>query len=127
MKILVTGGRNFSDTRIIHKKLDQLHARKPVTELVHGNATGLDTTAARWAVARGIKVTACAADWDSPAHHRAGNVRNASMLREHNPELVIAFQGGRGTLDMTLKARATGVPVFFAWADSWLDNLDTLK
>ena len=42
---------------------------------------------------------------------RAGPMRNARMLAEFNPELVIAFPGGRGTADMIARAKKARVSV----------------
>jgi hypothetical protein len=44
------------------------------------------------------------ADWQ--LGRKAGPIRNQRMLDEGRPELVIAFPGGRGTSDMTARARA---------------------
>jgi hypothetical protein len=41
----------------------------------------------------------------------AGPRRNKQMIEEGNPDLVIAFPGGRGTADMINRARAAGVRV----------------
>ena len=41
----------------------------------------------------------------------AGPRRNARMLAEGKPDLVVAFPGGRGTADMVSKARAAKVEV----------------
>lgn len=50
------------------------------------------------------------ADWN--AHGRsAGPIRNAKMLAEGKPDLVVAFPGGKGTAHMVGIARKAGVPV----------------
>ncbi len=51
------------------------------------------------------------ARWNTYHGNRAGNVRNARMLREGRPDLVIAFEGGSGTQDMICKTLAAGIPV----------------
>ena len=50
------------------------------------------------------------ADWKTYGR-AAGPLRNARMIAEGKPDLVLAFPGGRGTADMTRKARAAGVEV----------------
>ncbi len=63
-----------------------------------------------WARSRQHQAIARMADWTT--HGRAaGPIRNARMLAEYHPDLVIAFPGGRGTLDMVSKAERAGVAV----------------
>jgi hypothetical protein len=49
-----------------------------------------------------------AAFWRAVA---AGPIRNARMLEEGKPDIVIAFPGGRGTANMIEQAHAAGVEV----------------
>ena len=44
-------------------------------------------------------------------------MRNARMLAEGKPDLVVAFPGGRGTADMVAQARKAGVRVVLAGTD----------
>jgi hypothetical protein len=44
----------------------------------------------------------------------AGPARNAKMLRDGKPDMVIAFKGGRGTANMVKQATEAGVTVFDA-------------
>ena len=39
----------------------------------------------------------------------AGPIRNQFMLEQEKPDLVIAFDGGRGTADMMRRSRRAGV------------------
>ncbi len=55
--------------------------------------------AAGWARSRGIeKVTAVKADWDTHGK-QAGYLRNIAMA-DMDPEMIIAFPGGKGTMMM---------------------------
>lgn len=50
------------------------------------------------------------ADW--AAYDRAaGPIRNARMIAEGKPDIVLAFPGGRGTANMVAQARKAGVRV----------------
>jgi len=81
-----------------------------VSVVIHGAAPGADTLAGRWAELRRVPVEAFPADWEK--HGRAaGPIRNAPMLAEGKPDLVVAFPGGRGTANMCKQARAAGVKV----------------
>lgn len=114
MKVLVCGGRNYDDWAFIVHVLDRLNARQPITQLIEGGASGADEFARRWARARGIEVATYTAEWDR-YQGRAGLIRNAQMLREGRPELVVAFKGGRLTAHMVTIASAALVPVLKTW------------
>lgn len=58
MRILVTGGRNFSDREFLFATLDRLHAEKHIALIVHGDARGTAHLAGDWAESRGIPVLA---------------------------------------------------------------------
>jgi predicted polyphosphate/ATP-dependent NAD kinase len=110
MRVIVCGGRNFRSPGQVFHALNQLHAEKPITELMQGGATGADKFASEWAKTKPeVQGFVCKADWDK---HRkaAGPIRNARML-EWQPDLVIAFAGGAGTANMIKQAEAAGVPV----------------
>ncbi len=113
MRVLVTGGRDYSDAGLVNAALDKLHQDFGVTVLIHGAATGADTLAANWADANAIpqlpfKVTRD--DWNRLGR-RAGPLRNQEMLLKGRPDVVLAFPGGRGTSNMVSLAKAAGVPV----------------
>lgn len=109
MRLLVTGGRDFTDRQLLFQALDQLHAEHHFTLLIHGDARGADRLAGEWAQDRGIQVLACPADWKQ--HGRiAGPIRNRQML-DKKPDLVVAFPGGAGTRNMVEIARKAGVVV----------------
>ena len=109
MRLLVTGGRDFSDHDFLFTTLDRLHAEHHLTLLIHGDARGADRLASEWAKERGIEILACPADWKRYGRG-AGPKRNRQMLDEH-PDLVVAFPGGSGTRHMVLIAEDAGVKV----------------
>lgn len=110
MRVLVTGGRDYQDREQLFATLDKIHAKKPITVVIHGDAAGADSLAREWATANGVAELPFAADWNKH-YGRAGNVRNAIMLRFGRPDLVVAFPGRNGTADMKFKAREAGVKV----------------
>jgi hypothetical protein len=109
MKILITGGRKFTDYALIHRAL----AGSGCTILVHGDAPGADTLADIAARDLGITdIRSYPADWKRFSL-AAGPIRNQEMLdKEHRPEEPIdacfAFPTGdsRGTWDMVSKVVA---------------------
>ena len=79
MRVLVCGGRDYTDRGAVFAALDELHAREPIALLIHGAARGADSLGGEWAAARGVPVQAFPADWKK--HGRAaGPKRNQQML-----------------------------------------------
>lgn len=113
MRVLVCGGRDFSDHALVYSTLDGLEDARGVriTHIIEGGARGADKLAAAWAkIHPTVTLLTFKADWD--AHGRfAGPKRNQRMLDEGKPDLIVAFPGGRGTADMIKRAKAAGVEV----------------
>lgn len=110
MRVLVCGGRSYGKRLTMYAELDKLLA--DIEVLIHGAAPGADTVADQWAESRGVPRQPFPAKWKELGK-RAGPVRNAQMLADGKPDVVIAFPGGDGTDDMVKKARAAGVRVIF--------------
>jgi hypothetical protein len=109
MRVLVTGGRDYSDRATVFATLDGLDAEHCVDVVIHGAARGADSEAARWASVRGVPAWPNPADW---SQGKAGGIlRNQQMLTDTSPTHVVAFPGGRGTADMVRRARAANIPV----------------
>lgn len=109
MRLLVTGGRDFDDRASVFDALDELHAEHKITLVVHGATRGADSLAEEWGKLRDVPTMPCPADWDRYGK-AAGAIRNRLMLK-HDPELVAAFPGGRGTTNMVRIARKAGIKV----------------
>lgn len=110
MRLLVFGGRNFTDVEFAFQVLDSLHAERPVTLVIHGAARGADKIGGAWAITRRIPVKEFPADW---ARYRrsAGPIRNKQMLLQGKPDAGIAFKGGAGTADMKMRLLKAGIEV----------------
>lgn len=130
MKVLICGSRFYGeepeDKRDVRRReraqvesahvrsvLSAFHSAQPIVRLIQGGAKGADRMAKLWAHEAGIPVSEFAvtpAEW-----HRfgkaAGPIRNKKMLREGQPDVVIAFPGGAGTAHMVKIAREAGVEV----------------
>lgn len=109
MRILVCGGRDFSDTDLLYRTLDELARCCQIDAIIEGDARGADRIAGYWAKKNRIDLLLFPADWS--LGKKAGPLRNQKMLDEGKPDLVLAFPGGRGTADMVARAQASGVPV----------------
>jgi hypothetical protein len=122
-KILVTGGRDYQNKKDVYERLyyycntNDLHPSSVC--IIHGGChekhdrnklTGADRWADEWARENSSDLDVYYADWET--HGRAaGPIRNSVMLKESKPDVVISFPGGRGTSDMTNKARKAGIKV----------------
>lgn len=109
MKVLVCGGRDYTNYAMLANTLNALHARSPITLLIHGDARGADSLAHQWAMKYHIPVLPMPANWDKHGK-AAGAIRNMEMLMQA-PDLVVAFKGGRGTAHMVGISKKKNVKV----------------
>jgi hypothetical protein len=109
VRVIVCGGRDYTDADTIREHLKLLRAVSPDATIIHGAAPGADSWAGYVAGTLGFDVEVHPANW---AKHgkAAGPIRNQEMLNS-GADLVMAFPGGRGTQDMTSRAEKAGVPV----------------
>lgn len=112
-RLLVCGGRDFTDRERVFSVLDRVNARRPVGLVIHGAARGADTLAGEWAEEREVEVWRFVASWQKHGK-AAGAIRNQAMLDAGKPQGVVAFPGGAGTEDMVKRAEAAGVTVMRA-------------
>ena len=118
MRLLVCGSRTWTDLARLRQVLDQVvsdHSDGQVVTVIEGDARGADRLAGQLARERGWRLERYPADWTRDGR-AAGFRRNARMLRQGRPDLVVAFTVGPlaeswGTADMVRRARAAGVPV----------------
>lgn len=113
MKVLVCGGRNFDDALTLGSWLGGIHKDHGITLIIEGGARGADFLARKFGEMQGIPVKTFPADWDRHGK-AAGPIRNKQMLDEGKPDVVLAFDGGRGTANMVEQAKAAGVRVQIA-------------
>ena len=112
MRVLVCGGRNFSDYDTVAEWLIYFlkqYAAMPLhTTIISGHARGADKLGERFAKDNECNLLTFPADWDK-YKKAAGHIRNQQMLDEGKPDLVIAFKGGTGTADMVNRSVKAGV------------------
>jgi hypothetical protein len=127
MRLVVTGGRDYSDTARIFEALDDLHAVQPITTLIHGDAAGVDRRCGAWAYQRGVPVDKYPAPWDDIDHPQAvvryrrdgkpydvmaGPRRNQQMIDDGKPDAGMVFPGGTGTADMRSRMVVAELEIF---------------
>lgn len=111
MKILVCGGRDYSDKEKVKSVLLEINPKC----VIQGGAPGADSLAKEVAIHASIECIEYKADWKKYGK-RAGPIRNRQMLDE-NPdiELIVAFheniESSKGTKDMVTYAKTKGYKV----------------
>ncbi len=105
MRILVCGGREYDDW----KKLSRVLAEHNPSVIIQGGAPGADKLAHKWADCNNVPSIVFPANWKQGG--KGGPIRNSFMLAECRADLVIAFPGGPGTVDMVRKAKGAGLTV----------------
>lgn len=98
-KLLVTGGRDFTDETYIHTVLNRVYTIVCFDVLINGWARGVDKTCHKWGLKNGIQPVAVEAMWDAQGP-KAGPLRNRLMYDLFQPQTLLAFPGGTGTNDM---------------------------
>ena len=104
-KVIIAGGRDFSDYEFLKLTMD--HLLSNITSeigIVCGMAKGADLLGKRYANEKGYKVFCVPADWSSFGKS-AGFVRNEEMAQ--NADALVAFWDGksRGTQHMIQTAQ----------------------
>lgn len=108
-EILALGEKATRERAYLNAKLSEFHAKRPISLLIEGEATGADKLSRLWAEENNIAVRPFAANWRKGKF--AGPVRNRQMLIEGRPHVVISFPGGNGTANMLSLAREAGVEI----------------
>ena len=125
MRVLVGGGRNFEDAERVHQDLVRLHWQKPISVLIHGSVTGVGIAAEAWARCSGTHVVRYPPNWKLYGK-KAEGLRDAFMIEDSRPDLVLAFPGGRHTADLIQKAIDAKIVVLTVQAGSaWIAETET--
>jgi hypothetical protein len=112
-RVIVTGGREYSDRAKVNEILDDLLFKHRLLVIIEGGCRprGADHLAAKWAEAMlpEDQHETHFANWTEYGK-MAGHLRNFHMA-SLGANLCIAFPGGRGTEDMKRQARKYGIRV----------------
>ena len=106
MKVIICGGRNFTDYQYLNAYVKMVPPWIEITEVVSGHADGADTLGEQWATKNNIPLKIFPADWERLGR-RAGPIRNIEMSKY--AEGCIAFWNGTSTgtkhmIDTAIKA-----------------------
>jgi len=112
IRVLICGSRYWTDREAIRNVMKTFPKD---TVIIEGEARGADTIAREEAEALGLVVLPFPANWKEQGR-AAGPIRNAQMLSEGKPNVVLAFHENidesKGTKDMLKRAQKAGLPTF---------------
>lgn len=112
MRILVCGSRHWTENQPIETALAE-YKGQDIT-VITGGAKGADTIAHNIAKKLGYKTMVFNADWGRYGR-AAGPIRNAKMLSDGKPDLILAFHNdlsaSLGTKNMINQAQREKIPV----------------
>lgn len=108
MMVIIAGGRGVTDYALVCSAVEA--SGFEITEVVSGNAAGVDLLGERWAAENGVAVRLFPADWHK--HGRAaGPIRNRQMAA-YADALIAIPTGGPGTANMIKEAKAKRLHVY---------------
>lgn len=110
MKVICTGGRNYTDCARVYADLDEVSP----DFVVVGDARGADMLVREWCEDRGVPFKEYKAHWAVYKGH-AGNLRNQHMLDENrDADFVLAWPdaNSRGTYDMLRRCYIAGIKMY---------------
>lgn len=116
MKVIVAGGRHFTDMRCLAEAIKR--SGFEVTEVVCGGAKGADLLGKHWAHANGVPVKEFPAQWS--LFGRSAGPRRNSQMAEY-ADALIALPGGRGTMNMIETAPVHGCKIYWVDDRRWSD------
>jgi len=111
IRLIVCGGRDFLDWHVVWMRLDQVHSKRGISQIIAGGCSGADAFATDWARKNDVPIREYYAAWEKHGK-AAGPIRNQQMIDDGKPDGLIAFPGGRGTNDMVLRAQVAGLTVW---------------
>jgi hypothetical protein len=107
MKIIVTGGREYSNADKVRSVLDHLNP----DVVVHGDCRGLDRLCKQWALDNGkVQIPF---PYPSQYGKAGGPIRNKEMCTKHkDADYLVAFKGNNGTESCVREAQAVGLKIY---------------
>jgi RES domain-containing protein len=108
MRVIIAGSRTITDMREVEAAIRE--SWFDITEVVCGDARGVDSLGMEWAWRDSIPVKHFPADWNRFGKS-AGYKRNVQMA-EYAEALIAVTTGSRGTQHMIDIATARGLKVF---------------
>nr|WP_314878273.1 SLOG family protein [uncultured Pseudomonas sp.] len=108
MRILICAGRHCTDTQLCRRVLQALQRIHEVRVLIHGGSQSLGGEIESWARETGADIVRYPPNWQLHGKH-AERLRNAFMLKDSRPDLVVGLPGGEDTEELLARAKAQGI------------------
>jgi len=138
VKVIIAGSRSITSYDVVDlaiRKACEEH-NITITEIIEGEAPGVDKLARMWAINNNIPYDPNPADWKNinapgakvrqgrygPYNALAGYWRNEIMANKGQALIAIWDGKSRGTLDMINKARRQGLLVVIVDISKWGGN-----
>ena len=109
-KLIIAGGREFSDFDLLTEKLNHYTSKLDDIEIVSGTARGADKLGEDYAKLKNLKIATFPADWDK--YGKGAGYRRNTEMAEYADSLIAFWDGkSRGTMHMINIARKKGLQV----------------
>lgn len=106
MKVIIAGSRTINIFQPLMEAIDNFKRRtdQEITEVVSGNARGVDRLGEWWAVRNNIPIKNFPADWEKYGKS-AGHIRNKAMA-DYADGLILVWDGdSKGSASMLNEAK----------------------
>lgn len=111
MKTIIAGSRSITDRDLVFGLIKNSPIK--ITEVVEGEAAGVDVLGKEWAIENGVPFKPFPADWKRHGKKVAGFVRNQEMA-DYAEALILIWDGkSTGSMDMKKRAIKAGLVIDF--------------
>lgn len=110
IKVIVAGGREFSDYALLSSKLDKILSNQNQVTVICGGASGADALGELYARKSGHSVEYHHAKWKLHGNS-AGPIRNKLMASVADACVVFWDGASTGSLSMIREAKRAGIPL----------------
>jgi len=108
MRVIIAGSRTISDPHELQKAI--ANSKFLITEVISGDARGVDKMGEAWARANKIPVCVMPADWER--YGRAAGFRRNRQMAHAGDALIALWDGSsRGTADMIRQMEKLKKPI----------------
>lgn len=114
MKTIIAGSRDITDYELVKNAIK--YSGFDITEVVCGNARGVDTLGKNWANSKGIPVKFFNANWNTFGKS-AGFRRNAEMAKYADALIAIWNGVSKGTFSMINLAHDRNLEIYILRTD----------
>ena len=99
MKVIIAGGRSFSDYNLLREVCDHMLQNQVEVEIVSGKARGADSLGEKYAKEKNYTIKEFPADWEK-YKKSAGYIRNKEMAQYADAAIVFWDGKSKGSKHM---------------------------